>query len=60
MRMERSTTMPVKRNANQIKRSSHIALGMLIGMIIGLALDNIAVGLVLGINFGFALEKHYR
>lgn len=50
--------MSAKRNAYQIKKGSYMALGMFLGLIIGLALDNIAIGIILGISFGTALDKH--
>jgi hypothetical protein len=51
--------MSTKRNTYQIKKGSYMALGMFLGLIIGMAMDNIAVGIVLGLSFGTALDKRY-
>jgi len=59
MKKEEKTTMSTKRNAYQIKKGLYMALGMFLGLIIGMAMDNIAVGFVLGLSFGFALDKRY-
>ena len=52
--------MSTGRNAYQIKKGSRMGIGMLIGLIIGLALDNIPVGYILGLNFGIAMAKYDR
>lgn len=50
--------MSTDRNPNQIKKSSYKALGMLIGLIFGMAFDNIPVGFILGLSMGTALEHN--
>lgn len=54
------TTMSTQRSAYQIKKGGRMVIGMLLGLIIGLALDNIPIGYILGLNFGIALNKYYR
>jgi hypothetical protein len=56
----RNTTMSTGRNTYQGKKGGRMAIGMLLGLIIGLALDNIPVGYILGLNFGIAMGKYNR
>jgi hypothetical protein len=60
MKKEGKTTMSTQRNTNQINNASYRVLAMLVGMIIGLAMDNIPVGLILGLSIGVALDKRYE
>ncbi len=50
--------MSTERNPHQIKKACHKVLGMLIGLILGMALDNIPIGLILGLSMGTALEHN--
>jgi hypothetical protein len=59
MKKEEKTTMSTQQNTHHIKKGSYKVLAMLIGMIIGAAMDNIPVGIILGLSFGLALDKHY-
>jgi len=52
--------MSTQHNVYKIKRGGRMVIAMLLGLIIGLALDNIPIGYILGLNFGIAMDKHYR
>ena len=51
--------MSTEHNANWTRKVNWMAVGMLIGLLLGMALENYAVGFVLGISFGGALMKQY-
>jgi hypothetical protein len=50
--------MSTNRNAYPIKQGGYRALGMLIGMLIGLAMENIPLGIVFGLSVGMVMQKH--
>jgi hypothetical protein len=52
--------MSTERNTHQIKKASYKVFAMLVGLIFGMAMDNIPVGFILGLSIGVALVKHYR
>ncbi len=49
--------MSEKHESHTVKEANHLALGLCVGIIIGVVLQNIAIGLCFGIAFGAALDK---
>lgn len=43
-------------NKNQNKKGSHMGIGLALGVVFGLALNNLGIGIALGVVFGAAVD----
>jgi hypothetical protein len=51
--------MSENREIHWNKKSHYRALGLLLGLLLGMAMDSLPIGFVLGLSFGAALDKRY-